>query len=263
MNISKKYFTTKLSRLRSFRKLSNLLSRAKEEYHKKGLGYIIRAGNRKTMNYIIGLVVYPYYSIFKSSRTFLLHGNSYYYFYHRYSLTWQNERIVEVPIVWEIVKEYAGKNILEVGNVLSHYFPVNYDILDKYEKDDGVVNEDIVSFQPSKKYDLIVSISTIEHVGWDEDQRDSTKILRAIENLKKLIAPGGKIVITFPVGYNPEMDKLLNEGKICFTKQYNMQRVSKDNAWIEVSSQHLKNIKYDEPFKYANGLIIGIIEKLA
>jgi len=51
--------------------------------------------------------------------------------------------------------------------VLSHYFAVKHDIVDKYEIAPSVVNEDLVNFKPGKKYDLIVSISTLEHVGWD------------------------------------------------------------------------------------------------
>jgi cyclopropane fatty-acyl-phospholipid synthase-like methyltransferase len=51
-----------------------------------------------------------------------------------------------------------------------------------------VINEDVVNFKSKKKYDLIVSISTLEHVGWDEKPM---KIPRAIENLKTLITPQG------------------------------------------------------------------------
>ena len=38
-----------------------------------------------------------------------------------------------------------------------------------------VINEDITYFQPNHKYDLIVSISTFEHIGFDEDPRDTVK----------------------------------------------------------------------------------------
>jgi SAM-dependent methyltransferase len=157
-------------------------------------------------------------------RTFTFQGETYRYFYHKYNTTWRNERAVEIPIVWKIVKKYMDRNILEVGNVLSHYFSVNHDILDKYEKAKGVINQDVVNFSTAKKYDLIVCISTLEHVGWDETPREHMKILHAIENLKKLLAPKGKIVITLPLGYNPELDKLLKNGKIHFTKRFCMRR---------------------------------------
>lgn len=176
-------------------------------------------------------------------------------------MTWRGERAVEVPIIWEIVKKHHGKRILEVGNVLSHYFSVNHDILDKYEKAEGVINQDVVDFQPSEKYDLIVSISTLEHVGWDEEPRDPLKILRAIQNLKNLIASGGKMIVTLPLGYNSEMDKLLKEGKIHFTEQYYLKRISRDSKWIEVDWNDVWEAKFGSPFYAANGLIIGIIEK--
>jgi len=67
-----------------------------------------------------------------------------------------------------MVRKYRGKNILEIGNVLSRHIKLEHDILDKYETAKGVINEDIVDFKSEKKYDLIISISTLEHVGWDE-----------------------------------------------------------------------------------------------
>lgn len=105
--------------------------------------------------------------------------------------TWHGERAVEIAIVLEMVKKYQGMNILEIGNVLSHHVKFEHDVLDKYEIAKGVINEDIVDFKSDKKYDLIVSVSTIEHVGWDEKPRDNMKILRAIENLKTIIVSRG------------------------------------------------------------------------
>ena len=63
------------------------------------------------------------------------------------------------------------KTHLGSGNVLLHYFPADHEIVDKYEKGDGIVNEDIVNFRPGKKYDLIVSISTLEHISWNEEKK--------------------------------------------------------------------------------------------
>ena len=58
----------------------------------------------------------------------------------------------------------------------------------------------------------IMSISTMEHVGWDESPRDPNKIPLALENLRlKCLAPGGEIVVTVPIGYNAYLDKLLKE----------------------------------------------------
>jgi SAM-dependent methyltransferase len=203
---------------------------------------------------------YNYYKKTRSKGTFVFQGKTYGYFWHECCTTGINERAVEIPITWEIVKEHQGKNVLEVGNVLSHYFSVDHDVVDKYEVRDNVINQDVVDFQPSKKYDLIVSISTLEHVGWDETPRESKKVLRAIENLKKCLTVKGRIAFTLPMGYNPDLDRLLREGKIPFTRRHCLKRISRDNKWIEVDWEMIRDAKYGYPFHCANGLVVGVIE---
>lgn len=232
-------------------KLRKHLRRIARIYREKGLYYAI--------NIIINLLLgYFYFKIFKSSRTFTFQGKTYNYFYHWYNVTWTNERAVEIPIAREIVRKYQGERILEVGNVLSHYFSVNHDILDKYEKGEDVINQDIVDFQPRGKYHLIIGISTLEHIGWDETPREPRKILLAIENLKRCLAPGGEIVVTLPLGQNHEMDKLLNKGELQFTERYFLKRVSEDNKWIEVDWETAWKTKY-ENYISPNLLLIGYI----
>lgn len=164
-----------------------------------------------------------------------------------------------------IAKSCEG-SILEVGNVLSHYFLFNHDIVDKYEKAEGVVNEDVTKITFSKKYDLIISISTLEHVGWDEDPKkqimlnENQKIRQAIDKLRTLLNPGGRIVVTVPVGYNPNLDFLLKSEKTIFDKLFCLKRISNDNKWVETTWKEIENSKFNKPFPFANGLVIGIIE---
>jgi len=98
-----------------------------------------------------------------------------------------------------VVRQHPDERILEVGNVLAHYYPHQHDVLDKYEQAPGVMNGDVVDFRPGKLYDLIVSISTLEHVGWDEEPRDPLKFLRGVEHLTTLLAPGGRMLVTLPI----------------------------------------------------------------
>ena len=125
-----------------------------------------------------------------------------------YHATYTNERAVEIPVAMGLVDKYRGRRILEVGNVLSHYFSFPHVIVDKYEVGPGVTNEDIDEFATSQKFDLIISISTLEHVGWDETPRDRTKIIKALKNIRNLVNPGGLVMVTLPVGQNPLLDKL-------------------------------------------------------
>jgi hypothetical protein len=160
----------------------------------------------------------------------------------------------------EMVRTYQGKNILEIGNVLSHHVRFEHDVLDKYEIAKGVINADAVDFESEKKYDLIVSISTLEHVGWDEKPRDDMKIPRAIGNLKNLISSrGGTMLITLPLGYNPVLDKLVKNGELQFSKQYYLRRISKGNEWVEGSLEDAQFAKYNTPLPFDNVLLIGII----
>ena len=85
--------------------------------------------------------------------------------------------------------------------------------------------------------------------------------MHAIANLKSLLAEGGTILVTFPVGYNYYLDKLLARGVMPFTRQYYLLRVSKDNQWREVEWKDIQSAKYGRPFPRANALVISIIQK--
>jgi len=209
-------------------------------------------------NGIQSLLYFIYYRKVRRHNTVLVLGKAYRYF--DTVKTWHGERAVEIPIVMEMVRKYQGTNILEIGNVLSNHVRFEHDILDKYEIAKGIMNEDVVDFRPEKRYDLVVSISTLEHVGWDEKPRDNMKIPRAIENMKALITSrGGMIIITLPLGYNSALDKLLKDGIIRFSKQYHLVRISKGNEWKESSWEDVQVAKYNTPLPFANGLLIGII----
>jgi len=86
---------------------------------------------------------------FKSGRSFHARGVDHPYFYHTYNETYRNERAVEIPIVWSIVQRVPPERVLEVGDVLSHYFPTRHDVVDKYEQAPRVQNVDVVDFRPA------------------------------------------------------------------------------------------------------------------
>lgn len=216
---------------------------------------------RKIFDFLFDLlVICPYYTIFRPSALFTLRQQSYRYFLSSYNFTWENERIVEVPIILKLIEESHGEKILEVGNVLSHYVSIKHDVVDKYEKSDGVINSDIVDFMPAYKYDLIVSISTFEHIGFDESLKDPNKLLDAFRNVRNILAPGGKAVITLPVGYNPGLDKLLREDRTIFADKYCLKRISRLNSWTEVDWDAIRDAEFDRPFRFANGLVFAVIK---
>ena len=179
-------------------------------------------------------------------------------------MTWAGERCIEIPIAKSYLDHYSGKRVLEVGNVLSHYFPVSHDILDKFEKGTGIINEDIIGFAPQKRYDLILSISTFEHIGYDDEAEESSskKIKQAIEACtQKLLAPGGKLVITVPIGYNPELDQMIKNGELKTSAESFMRRVTKLD-WVASTKSEALNCRFRKPFPYANAILVAEFSKV-
>jgi len=199
-----------------------------------------------------------YYKIFKN-RTFKLNNQTYKYYYAIYNTTFLKERAVEIPIIMKYVKEYEGKRILEIGNVLSHYENFVHEIVDKYEKAEEVNNTDIIEYKPEQKYDLVVSISTFEHIGWDETPKVDDKVLVALNRLKSFMNPGGKAVLTLPLGHNHYFEKILKDKLFNFNESYFLKRISKDNQWVQIEYKDIGDVQYDYPYQNANVLFIGVI----
>ncbi len=214
------------------------------------------------MKKLAWMVLKPLFQLLRPS--FAFSGGKYAYFWHPYNMTWRGERAIEIPIVKKIVDGNRNKRILEIGNVLSHYFEFPHDIVDKYEKAPNVMNRDVVTFRPQKAaYDLILSISTLEHVGWDEKPRDSKKFLKAFKNLMgPCLKPGGMLIVTLPLGHNPVLDKAIAENQIRFTQKYYLKRIGRINHWKESDQESVKNCKEMDPYPFANGLFVGIFHKI-
>jgi hypothetical protein len=192
--------------------------------------------------------------------SFRFQGNRFPYFDHPHNTTWENERAIEIPIIWRHVRQCAGE-VLEAGNVLSYYFRHRHDVVDKYDPTPGIINEDLEYYLSEKRYDLIVSISTLEHIGWDEEPKDENKPLRVLEQLKKNLSPRGRIVFTIPLGHNPPFDRQLYEKRVALDEVFFMRRVSQANAWREerVAEAALAEVRYNFPFPKGNGVLIGVL----
>jgi hypothetical protein len=76
-------------------------------------------------------LAYYVYKLFHPKDTFAFRGRNYHYFFHTYNKTWRNERTVEIPMMKKIVDDHPDIAKWEVGNLLSHYFTVHHDIVDK------------------------------------------------------------------------------------------------------------------------------------
>ncbi len=198
--------------------------------------------------------------------SFTLNNKEYKYYVH--SSSWATERIVEVAVAKRYINENKNKKILELGNVLFQFIDITWDVVDKYEKGKDVINEDIIGYKPKEKYDLIVSVSTIEHIGFNEDVgagekpedfTDNNKSIDAINSLKEnCLNTNGTLIITVPLGYNKEMDKKILENNLGLSEVYFLKRISRLNIWKEISKEEIISPRYNYPFPCANYICVGI-----
>ncbi|MGO9960659.1 MAG: class I SAM-dependent methyltransferase, partial [Solirubrobacteraceae bacterium] len=193
---------------------------------------------------------------------FHFRGQSHPYLYRRHKRTWLTERAVEVPVIQAIVDRHADKRILEVGHVLGHYRPQSHLVIDKYEQAPGVLNRDVLALGDlGGAFDLIVAISTLEHVGHDEQPRDPDKARRAVAALRERLAPGGRLVLTVPVGYNPAFDAALRSGAIAVGETAALRRVGGATRWREVAPADVWSAPYDFLLYSARGVLFAFIER--
>lgn len=179
-------------------------------------------------------------------QTFNFNGETYRYFDHPYNWTWLNERCVEIPIALRAIQGIHPGRVLEVGNVLSHYVDVQHRVIDKYE---GPEKLDVVELTERNRYDRIISVSTFEHIGFDEPEIDPTKIHRAVEACLRALRPTGFLLFTVPTGYNKDADYIAEE----LPAQY-LLRVDR-SEWHQIANRR-RYFSYGWPYPYANQLTV-------
>ncbi|WP_445244864.1 hypothetical protein [Microcoleus sp. OTE_8_concoct_300] len=240
-------------------------------------------------------------SLKKWKRTFLFNKQKFYY--NRIKINNPTERAVEIPIAFNFLAALnKPASILEVGNVLSHYENhlserlgiTSRRIVDKFEVEVGGDNEDLMNRSSDKKYDAIVSLSTVEHIGQkgdtsakyggQEENRDLEGPLKAIAKIYDLLAPDGKALITVP------FRKIIDgEWYIQFSKEYlyllcKKYEIPKEAVsvnclklidretngssfnvlWEELDARELSYVEYGSPFSQANAIaVIELSNKLS
>ena len=193
-----------------------------------------------------------------SAATFDVDGTAHAYLRHAYNYTWLNERAVEIPLAAAVLAEAGpGARVLEVGNVLGHYQRIDHTVVDKYERAPGVHNVDVVDIDLPGPYDLILAVSTLEHVGLDEEVQDPGKPARAVAHLTALLAPGGRLWCTFPVGYNAALDERLRTDGLGATRLTALRRTGRDNRWEQVPVEQVWGTAYDWLLFTAHALVVA------
>ncbi len=194
-------------------------------------------------------------------RTFCVNGVHHACFYHRYNATWCNERCVEVPLARAFLAAVAPSAVLEIGHVLSHYAALSHTVVDKHEHAPGVINGDVRDYRPGRTFDRIVSISTFEHIGFDDeagasDDGGDHAIAQAIAATRALLAPGGVFWMSAPLGYNPALDALIERGELGAQRILFLRRTG-SREWEQVSWEDVRGARYMRPWPFANALCVA------
>jgi len=209
---------------------------------------------RQIVEYAVGL---PHTRLHGRGGGFEFDGVRRPYHYATYNLTWLNERAVELPLAFEVVRR--GGRILEVGNVLAHYGEGGHEVVDRYEQAPGVRNIDVLSLEPGRDWDRIVSISTVEHVGVDDEPRDPARAIEAVRLLAGRVAAGGELLITVPVGYNPVLDAALAAGEVDGVELRALRRTGPGPRWEQADPAQVTGggYGYDYADKTARAVLVA------
>lgn len=177
------------------------------------------------------------------------------------------ERCIEIPIACDFLERNMaiGMRVLEIGNTLKQRCKEHRVVVDKYEVSPGVINEDILTYHDDLRYDLVLSISTLEHVGFDEAEVVPDKPMLVLEHiLTNCLVDGGKALISVPLLYNPAIDEL-----VCRPLDPNIQltamvRTSLFNLWeqrpIEEVFKNPSEYSYEGRYFGASAIALLLID---
>ena len=171
---------------------------------------------------------------------------------------WRTERCAEIGIGSKAVAAWPRDDVLEVGNVLPLAGVGGHTVVDKYEKGPGVVNEDIVTFTPSRRFGLVISISTLEHVGWDEVPEDPEKAWMALMAMSRLVAPSGALLVTIPVGCRRQLESAFVSADAPFDSVSLLAKTSRLARWEDRPVEERTSIEYNAPYACGNAILVGV-----
>lgn len=216
----------------------------------EGSAEVLRRAGRWGMGYVQGLLSPP------KPGSFTLDGETYVCVHHRHNATWLNERAVELSVAKRALDDADCGRVLEVGDVLGHYFRCDHEVVDKYERGRRVIPIDVLDFRPRERYHLVLSVSTLEHVGWDEEPRDPDRALAAVEHLTELLTPGGRLLVTLPVGYNGVLDRAIATGSTPFSSVRALRREASGHTWRELPPSEVWDAPYDRLLYTASAILV-------
>jgi len=123
-----------------------------------------------------------------------------------------SERAIEIPLAIDFLSNYAQQDpITELGCVLPYYILKRgshnvYDLTDKHPQ---CTRCDLRTLNDNDLKGVVVSISTLEHLGLAEYGIEKGSTDEGVALLKRILADARKYFITVPIGYNKTLDDFI------------------------------------------------------
>lgn len=185
----------------------------------------------------------------------------------------QNERVIEIP--WALSRYYGEERVLEVGYAFAEarYLEAlrRLDVPDLHGFDQSPADfpwlrrhhGDIRDCPlPNGYFDLVLCISTIEHIGMDneryggESEHDRSGDHLALAEMARIVRPGGRIIVTVPFGrdedrgwyrhYGYERWHALLRSVDCEVTSEAYFGYFASTGWVRVEPEQLAHVGYQE-----------------
>ena len=144
-------------------------------------------------------------------------------FYHKHNCgdnsgTRTTERTVELALAKEFMLS-VKHDLIEIGAVTPYYFDVSYDVVDPADEHPAVTKK-MSLFDVDIKNKNVLAISVIEHIG-TQDYDGVSANESSIDALNYILDNAKRFLITFPIGYNRDLQnyifsKKLENANVCY-----------------------------------------------
>jgi SAM-dependent methyltransferase len=189
-----------------------------------------------------------------------------------------NERVAEYPYIFSQLSRYPGiKSVLDIGSAFSllpiqlatlGYQVTGLDIIDSgdtYHPNFVQIVSDLFDNKlPDNSFDAVVSVSTIEHMGFGVfgDKVIPDADVRAFEIVHRLLKPGGIAIISLPVveptSYWRDKITYFSKDRVALvTKNFEIL----DQRLVSKQTQEVKDakIEYFQPSKEIGNLSVHLL----
>jgi hypothetical protein len=164
------------------------------------------------------------------------------------------ERTIEVPIAREFIAAVAASgrmgDLVEVGAVMPYYQtdPVTWPVVDPYDPYRHSIREDAADVDYRGR--IVLSISTIEHIGLCEYGNTAPAPRKAIMVFGSIVRHAAAYLVSWPVGHNALLD---DHARQTMYPRFVYRQCSPDNRWEQIAERW--DFEYGDPYPYGNGVV--------